>query len=169
MRVGILRPFRHIVGLSLLALLAAVTVAVVVARLAALPDSALAGTSGLPRLYNSVAMHGETFTDVFSVRPRSVVVDSADGGELVVHWTQWSHSRALGHGTAHPDHGTLPIKVQVGDPIDDDFTRLTVTFKVGGKWGRPDRLILAYQGNILTWARLEDLHNPELGFTAWPN
>jgi len=135
-----------------------------------LPCTAVAGASRLPRLYSTVVMHGASFSNVFAVRPRSIVVDSADGGELVINWIQWTHSSASGNGTAHPDHGTYPIKVRASDVIDGEFTHLTVTGKQPtGRW-YADQLVLADMGDsTLTWARQEWVGNSESGLSLWPN
>jgi hypothetical protein len=133
-------------------------------------DVAAIGSAGLPRLFSNSVLHGETVSNVFSVRPRSIVVDSADGGELAIHWTQWTDTSASGHGTAHPDHGTYPIAVRVEDVIDGKFTRLTIMAKIGGKAYPPDRMVLADDGTqLLLWADLDWVHNPESGFSPWPN
>lgn len=135
-----------------------------------LPCTAVAGAPRLPRLYSTVVMHGASFANVFSVRPRSVVVDSADGGELVISWMQWTRSGASGRGTAHPDHGSYPIKVSASDVIHGVFTHLTVNGKQPtGRW-YAERLVLADLGDsTLTWARQEWVSNPESGLSRWPN
>jgi hypothetical protein len=135
-----------------------------------LPDTAGAGTPRLPRLYSAVVMHGASFSNVFSVRPRSVVVDSADGGELVISWMQWRRHSASGRGAAHPDHGSYPIKVSASDVIKGVFTHLTVNGKQPtGRW-YAERLVLADLGDsTLTWAREEWVSNPESGLSLWPN
>lgn len=148
---------------------------VLVAAAAALPMGMLPSTAGaatprLPRLYSAVVMHGTSFSNVFSVRPRSVVVDSADGGELVISWMQWTRHSASGRGTAHPDHGSYPIKVSASDVIKGVFTHLTVNGKQPtGRW-YAERLVLADLGDsTLTWARQEWVSNPESGMSPWPN
>jgi hypothetical protein len=65
----------------------------------------------------------------FAVKPKLLVMDSADGGELQVTWTTWNGTIALGHGTSHPDHGSYPIVVKLSDPEWGTFQRLTITFQ----------------------------------------
>jgi hypothetical protein len=142
----------------------------VIAALAAAPTFAEAASAraGLPRLYSTSVLHGETVVNVFKVRPRIAVTDSADGGELVIHWRSWTATRAVGTGRAHPDHGSYPISVTASRPVSGYFTRLTVTGKTGAVW-HPDPLGLGYLGGIsLTWINLSWMNNPESGSTPWP-
>lgn len=89
--------------------------------------------------------------NVFKVRPRVAVTDSADGGELVIHWQRWIYRYAYGTGRAYPDHGSYPIRVKATRPIAGYFTRLTVTGRIDRKWHR-DPLGLGYLGGIsLAW------------------
>jgi hypothetical protein len=83
-----------------------------------LPTAATAIAAALPRIYSTVVQHGEAFTNVFAVRPRAIVVDSADGGELRIRWTHWSPTSASGYGRAYPDHGSFAITVRAADVIE---------------------------------------------------
>jgi hypothetical protein len=134
---------------------------------AALPAEASA--SPLPKL---LTITNGNDIPTFKVRPRDVITDSADGGELVIHWQRWTSRTASGTGRAHPDHGSYPIKVQASQPVGGGytprvFTRLTVTGKLGGRWHR-DRLGLGYLGGFsLTWINLRWMNNPASGSIPW--
>lgn len=134
----------------------------VIAAGALVPSAASAG--GLPHMF-TVTRTGQT---VFQVRPHDVVTDSADGGDLIIHWARWTATGAAGSGTSHPDHGSTPIRVKASRVIDGYFTRLTVWFKRGSSWQR-DRLGLGYLGGIsLAWINLAWMFNPQSGSTPWP-
>jgi hypothetical protein len=133
-----------------------------------LPTAATAIAAALPRIYSTVVQHGEAFTNVFAVRPRAIVVDSADGGELRIRWTHWSPTSASGYGRAYPDHGSFAITVRVADVIEGEFTRLTVVAKRAGRTYPPNRLELGTDGTTLTWARVNWVGNPESGLSPWP-
>jgi hypothetical protein len=133
-----------------------------------LANSALAGRS-LPLMFSTISLHGSTPINVFKLRPKSVVTDSADGGELVIHWTSWTNTRASGSGRAHPDHGSYPIRVIAGRPRSGYFTRLLVISKDDGRSYR-DQLGLGYLGGIsLAWINLSWMRNPASGSTPWPS
>lgn len=135
---------------------------------ALLTASALAANArSLPRIYSTVARHGEQFSNVFAVRPHEIVVDSADGGELKIRWTSWTSTSASGYGRAFPDHGSYPIIVSASDVIAGQFTHLTVKTTGRGHNYGPDRLELATDGTVLTWARISRVENSESGLTAW--
>ena len=126
---------------------------------------ARASAAARPRMFTTINSSGN---GVFKVRPHSVVTDSADGGELDIHWTRWTATSAAGSGTSHPDHGSYPIRVQASRVIDGYFTRLTVWFKQGSSWRR-DRLGLGYLGGIsLAWINLTWMRDPQSGSTPWP-
>ncbi|HZE04063.1 MAG TPA: hypothetical protein VE127_02495 [Solirubrobacteraceae bacterium] len=129
-----------------------------------------AGARSLPRIYSTVRMNkSNQFTNIFRVRPRIVVTDSADGGELRIHWRRWTRRNAVGSGRAHPDHGSYPIRVKAWRPVRGEFTRLTVWGKLGGRWHK-DPLALAYViGSALGWINVHWMHNPASGATPWPH
>jgi hypothetical protein len=132
------------------------------------PSPAVAGAASLPRLFRTEVFRESSTHDLFGVRPRSVLTDSADGGELVIHWRTWTMSSASGRGRAYPDHGSYPISVRASRPITGYFTRLTVTGFPAGRWHR-DQLALGYLGGIsLTWINLSWMRNPASGSTPWP-
>jgi hypothetical protein len=54
--------------------------------------------------------HGNS---TFASEPKEFILDSADGGEFRIHWTQWGASGAIGHGTSQPDHGTYQVNVKL--------------------------------------------------------
>jgi hypothetical protein len=119
------------------------------------PASAVARAAGLPTLYCNVVSHdnNQTFSPVFSVRPRIVIVDSADGGELVIRWATWTHASATGTGTAHPDHGQYPVGVRASDAVGGRFMHLAITSDLDGRH-YVDHLHLAYViGDALGWER----------------
>jgi hypothetical protein len=149
-------PRRRVGGISTLCLL-------VVALAGTLPSQSVAAARGSarPTLFRTLTNHGQTISPVFSVRPRTVVVDSADGGELVIHWTEWTQEAASGFGTAHPDHGVYPIRVRATDPEAGTFLRFKITGRLDGRW-RADQLVLASLLDEPTWARSYELSNPRL-------
>jgi hypothetical protein len=99
-------------------------------------------------------------------RPHTVVVDSADGGELVLKWTRWTARSARAHGTAHPDHGSYPITVTVSRVVDGVFTRMTINIRVDGHT-HANRMALAVTGSQVLWMRTSWMDNPESGATPW--
>ena len=126
-----------------------------------------ANAKSLPRIYSTVAQHGEQFSNVFAVRPREIIVDSADGGELKIRWTSWTSTSASGYGRAFPDHGSYPIAVNASDVIAGQLTHLTIKATGPGHNYGPDRLELATDGTMLTWARISWVENPESGLMRW--
>jgi hypothetical protein len=107
---------------------------------------ARARTASLPRALSS----GE----IFSVRPHQIILSSAGGGLLVIHWLSWTNTSASGTGTSHPDHGESRIKVRLSDNSEGLFLRMTVSFRYHGKWV-PEKLELAEQigdSNFDQWA-----------------
>jgi hypothetical protein len=116
---------------------------------------ASASTGKLPKLYCNVVSHNKekSFSPVFSIRPKVVIVNSADGGELVVHWTQWTKSSATGAGTAHPDHGSFPITIRASDPVHGRFMHLTITTETNGKTEVDHLHLTKVVGTALGWER----------------
>jgi hypothetical protein len=144
---------------------AALSMAVVTS--ATVPTAASA--SPLPKLLSTT--NGNNI-GLFKVRPRDVIVDSADGGELVIHWQRWTGRTASGTGRAYPDHGSYPIKVQASRPLGGGytprvFTRLTITGELDGRWHR-DPMGLGYlSGYSLAWIGLSWMNNPASGSVPW--
>jgi hypothetical protein len=127
-----------------------------------------ARAASLPRIFSTIKLQGEAVINLFPVRPHDIVVDSADGGELVIHWTQWTSSNAYGSGRAHPDHGSYAIKVHAFDNIGGYFTRLTITSNTPAVGVRRDRMVLCTDdGQSLSWIEWDWAHNPESGFHVW--
>lgn len=130
-------------------------------------SASAANARSLPRIYSTVARHGEQFSNVFAVRPHEIVVDSADGGELKIRWTSWTSTSASGYGRAFPDHGSYPIAVNASDVIAGQLTHLTIKTTGRGHNFGPDRLELATYGTGLTWAPISWVENPESGLMPW--
>jgi hypothetical protein len=145
---------RSNIGLRRLAMLCELATTFAIAPMVG-PASAVARAAGLPTLYCNVVSHdnNQTFSPVFSVRPRIVIVDSADGGELVIRWATWTHASATGTGTAHPDHGQYPVGVRASDAVGGRFMHLAITSDLDGRH-YVDHLHLAYViGDALGWER----------------
>ena len=126
-----------------------------------------ARAKSLPRIYSTIVQHGEQFSNVFAICPHEIVLDSADGGKLKIRWTSWTSTSASGRGRAFPDHGSYPIVVSVFDAIAGQFTRLTIKTTGRGHSYGPDRLELATDGTMLTWAQISWVDNPESGLMPW--
>lgn len=126
----------------------------------------------LPRLFSHSLFHGGTTVNVFEVRPQSVVTDSADGGELVIHWQRWTDRRASGTGRAYPDHGSYPIRVTASRPISGYFTRVTVLGRINGRWRRDPLGLCALEPvqtpPFLSWFNVSWMRNPAAGCAPWP-
>jgi hypothetical protein len=139
-------------------------VAVVMAALTlALTAGTARASSSLPTMLSRITGSG---TYVVAIRPRVVVTDSADGGELRLHWTRWSRSGGAGYGTAHPDHGSYAIRVTVGRPVQEVFTRMTIFTRQNGRV-HADRMAMAYLGDVLSWIRVSWMRNPASGAIPW--
>ena len=103
--------------------------AVLAAAVASAPASASA--SSLPKLYNGT---------VYKVRPHTVVLAEAYGGNLELTWQSWSGSLATGMGTSTASGmgstTVLNVTVKASRVRNGRFTRFTVTTK--GSNGAPD-------------------------------
>ena len=68
---------------------------------------------------------------VYRVRPRTVILAEAAGGDLVVDWASWTKSAATGSGTATSSGmgttTTLQVSVRAWRVRHGTFTRLTIT------------------------------------------
>lgn len=122
-----------------------------------------ATTASKPRLYSTVAERDGEFVDVFRVRPRTVSVSCAEGGQLVLSWRTWTSRRATGAGHTRPCRGgSERIKVKAFRPIQGYFTRLTVRYvEAGGT----SRLGLAKMLGM-TWLQVPFYDGS--GATPWP-
>jgi hypothetical protein len=117
--------------------------------------------NGLPKLYAGVQGHDHdtVFTPVFSVRPRTVDLSTLYGGTLTLHWTTWSDTVAIGHGTSLPgiavspgqQQPTYPVDVRATRDRDGRFTRLEVTMYVNGQAQKPDHLHLTESDGQFNW------------------
>jgi hypothetical protein len=136
-----------------------VTLVLVVAAVAFGAGPALGNT--LPKLYANVQGHDHdtVFTPVFSVRPRSVELETPYGGTLTLKWTRWTDTVAVGHGTSLPGVAVSPGQKQPTYPVDvrasrvrnARFTRLEVTLYVNGQAGKPDHLHLTETSGQFNW------------------
>lgn len=127
-------------------LIGLVTTILIIATPVGIQASASARATFLPRAYTG----GKSF----SVRPHHILLSSAEGGLLVIHWSTWTSDQATGTGTSYPDHGHSQIKVQLSDNSEHLFLHMTVSFRYHGKWD-PERLELAEQigdSNFDQWA-----------------
>lgn len=128
------------------------------------PDEPAAAGAGSPRLYSGVVERDGDYVDVFKVRPRTVSLSCAGGGQLVISWQRWATRSASGIGRTRPcREASLRIRVKATRPIDGYFTRLTVRFTGYGT----SRLGLGRHVGI-TWIRLDWLFDPDSGASPWP-
>lgn len=117
---------------------------------------------GVPTAYEGAGVYG--------IRPRSIIVDSADGGELRVHWSRWSSTVASGAGKAYPDHGSFAITVTLRHVIRGTFTRLSIISDLSGR-KHVDSMALAYQTSYpsaVSWLDVSWIRNPQSGNSFWP-
>jgi hypothetical protein len=123
----------------------------------------------LPRLFTTFTEHGSETINHFAVRPAESITDSADGGELRLHWTSWTATHATGYGRAYPDHGSWAFTVVASAPVTGDFpfpvfTRMKFVNHVPARGTVHDTLALAYLiGDALGWGELRWMENPESG------
>jgi hypothetical protein len=108
--------------------------------------------------------------NTFKVKPPTIILDSADGGEITIHWTKWTSTVALGTGTAHPDHGSFPVQIRADYPADGDFTYLRLTHNLsGGPY--TNVLVLTYSTdgyNDVSWERQDFVETDGCGCSPWP-
>lgn len=122
-----------------------------------------ATTASKPRLYSGVVERYGDYVDVFKVRPRTVSVSCADGGQFVVSWRSWTTRRATGSGHTRPCRGGRQrIRLKAFRPIQGYFTRLTVTYVDAGA---TNRLGLAKMLGT-TWLQVPFYDGS--GATPWP-
>jgi hypothetical protein len=142
------------------------------ALLGVLGLAALAATTGvasaakLPRLYSHFTFRHNRAINFFQVRPSTIDLDSASGGELDLHWHSWTASGATATGTSHPDHGAFPVRVSASHPHDGLFLILLVKRLIEGRW-RSERLILTQQigppPDLYGWLTLQSIDEPGSG------
>jgi hypothetical protein len=123
---------------------------------------------GLPTAFSTFHGHGQSVDNLFLVRPHQIILDSADGGRLEIHWAHWTSRGASGTGVAHPDHGRYPVTIQASHPIDGTFACLSVVSHGHGR-RYDDRLGLGkIFGNTFAWIRVGLLHKRGSGAIPWP-
>lgn len=111
--------------------------------------------SSLPTLYCNLKQRGSdanpSFTPVFSVRPRHIgVLNTQQGGELMLKWSRWTASSATGSGTALPGIAVAPgqpqptywVAVKAYRVVDGHFTRMTITTDLSSAHTHAERLKL---------------------------
>ena len=107
------------------------TLAAVLAAAAWLPAQASAGS--LPTLLaNQKCEHScAKVVGVYKVRPHTVILAEAAGGDLVVDWSSWTKSAATGSGTTTASGmgttTTLQVSVRAWRVKRGTFTRLSIT------------------------------------------
>ena len=107
------------------------TLAAVLAAVAWLPAQAAAGS--LPTLLsNQRCEHScSKVVGVYKVRPHTVILAEAAGGNLVVDWSSWTKSAATGSGTTTAEGmgttTTLQVSVRAWRVRHGRFTRLSIT------------------------------------------
>jgi hypothetical protein len=138
--------------------------AAIVATVASFGLSSSAGAATpAPRLLTT------DFEHTFQVHPKKMILDSADGGELVIRWQAWTAQSANGTGTSYPDHGQYPIKVSAAYPVNGEFQVLRIEVKVNSTWRKEPELHLACSvedPNSFQWASASWTENPESGLRA---
>jgi hypothetical protein len=121
--------------------------------------TATATAATLPRLFNG-------FGETFKVRPHTVSLICASGGELVLTWNRWTSKSASGTGRTRPCRGSsLRVHVKAFRPVRGYFTRLNVKYK-GYSTGH---LGLGRMGGSMSWIDLEWMADPDSGSTPWPS
>ena len=119
----------------------------------------------LPTIYSNLQVHHhgpmQSFTPVFSVRPRIIAVITSDlGGELRLKWTSWTGSIAVGHGTSEPGIAVspgqkqpiYPVSVRASRVVAGHFTRLEVTLHFSRKDVQVEHLHLTERDGQFNWA-----------------
>ena len=107
----------------------AVAIALALA-IAALPSAAFA--TGLPKLlWNTRCAHPcRRLIGEYAVRPHTVVLVEAYGGNLTLHWSSWTAQSASGSGTSvvsgMGQTTRTPVQVEASEPVDGRFTLLTL-------------------------------------------
>jgi hypothetical protein len=121
---------------SRVALAAAILLAALLGAQQSAAAQGPARAASLPRAYAGGA------SQTFSVRPHRIILSSAEGGLLTIHWSSWTNDEATGTGTSQPDHGETQIKVHLSDTSEGLFLHMTVSFRYHGRWV-PEHLELA--------------------------
>jgi len=114
----------------------AITVAAVAAGAIGLLQSAAAGARALPSLLaNTRCAHPcSHLVGIYKVRPSTVVLSEAAGGNLKLTWSSWTATSASGSGTSVVSNmgatTTTNIMVVASDPKRGHFQHLAVTFEL---------------------------------------
>ena len=133
------------------------TAASVIAREA----SGSAASANLPRLWDGHA------SGHFRIRPSSIVVSCADGGEYDLRWASWSANRAVGQGITRECRGAArTITVIASQVLQHEFTRLEVSF--AGGYRRVLVLAGYHATPPLAWDQEDWVRNPNSGLEPWP-
>jgi hypothetical protein len=115
-----------------------------------------AGAGALPRILSGVYCSGSSCTGVYKLRPHTIVLGDAEGGNLTkLIWSSWTATRATASGTAVVSNmGTTtktPMSVIASRVRGGLFTRMTVTFTPAS--GSPQVEKLKAVANPATWQR----------------
>lgn len=131
--------------------------ALIVAATAALFASD-ASASSLPSLLaNTKCAHPCThLIGIYKVKPATVILADADGGNLSLTWSSWSATSAAGSGTSVVSGmgttTTSNIEVSASKPKKGHFTDLTITFEESGGTTQVEHLHLGTSGGS-PWTR----------------
>lgn len=125
---------------------------------------------GPSKLFHDSSYQNGTTYNYFSARPKSIVLPSADGGEVDVTWDSWKRNSAIGSGTAHPDQGSYPVQVKAEYPAQGVFTYLKITNDLNGT-PHTNTLVLTYgldDPTWVSWVRKQEVGSSSCGCSAWP-
>ncbi len=129
-----------------------VTLLAPVALLTASATAAIEPIAIVPSVYT-----GSTY----AVRPATIVLESAAGGELIIHWQTWSATAATGSGTSNPDHGVYPINVRLSEPKYGTFQAMSITTLAAGKTyhGQFKLSLAGPTSTIVLWSNASELRS----------
>ncbi len=124
----------------------------------------------LPRLFSRIAHRHGRFHDLFTVRPRTILIGST---QLTLRWTRWTRRAAVATGVARPAHGhRYPVTVRADHAIAATFACLRVTRGTGtgdGGRARVARYGLGRLGHsTFAWLAVGWLHRRASGARPWP-
>lgn len=134
----------------------AVAVAAIMGATVGLASSASA--SSLPTLLTNIKCTHQCsrFVGVYKVKPHTVVLSDAEGGNLQITWGSWTATSASGSGTAVVSNmgttTTTDVMATAARVRKGTFTRLTVTAKLANGTTQSEHLHLVLSSGP-TWSR----------------
>lgn len=119
--------------------------------------AASASASSLPTLLANVKyVSGSThLAGIYKVRPHTIVLSEAAGGNLTLTWATWTASSATGSGksvvSGMGTTTTNQINVTAARVKKGKFTRLTIVFTESSGQTQTEKLRLTTGGGSPTW------------------